>query len=445
MNELLKENQNFHSQTGQAVKVVKFLGSGGQGEVYKVKWGGKDFALKWYYAQSATWDQRTALEELIKHGKPSPEFLWPEDLVESPGVPGFGYLMGLRDQHYKSLIDLVAGRIEPSFLSLITACIGLTKAFRSLHTSGLCYRDISFGNAFFDPLTGDILICDNDNVAANRTTKSGVLGTPDFMAPEIVRMQAQPSRTTDMHSLAVLLFYMLHIGHPLMGKSVLSIRAWDTPAREKIFGKEPVFIFDPKEKSNEAVSLAKDPTGEAGGTALVYWKIYPEFLRNVFIKAFTTGLRDPDARVTELEWLTVLTKLRDSLFKCGCGTPNFYDPEAVNTEGGYSGKCWSCGKDLLLPFRIRIGKIDVMLNADTKLYPHHRTGDHAQCDYSKAIAEVTRHPTDPNIWGLKNLGTEKWVATMPDGTHKEVEPGRSAPLLKKTRINFKTIEGEILY
>ena len=75
------------------------------------------------------------------------------------------------------------------------------------------------------------------------------------------------SRTTDAHSLAVLLFHMLFIGHPLMGKKMLSIRSWDAVSQQVLFGKEPVFIFDPKDKSNEALDLAQDPTGESGGTA----------------------------------------------------------------------------------------------------------------------------------------------------------------------------------
>lgn len=63
---------------------------------------------------------------------------------------------------------------------------------------------------FFDPDTGDVLICDNDNVSANGIDNSSVYGTPRFMAPEIVMGQAKPSRNTDLYSLAVLLFYMFN-------------------------------------------------------------------------------------------------------------------------------------------------------------------------------------------------------------------------------------------
>jgi len=446
MNELLQPGQLVQSRSGHPCKVLKFLGGGGQGEVYKAEWCGGEYALKWYYDNSATTDQRAALETLISEGKPSEKFLWPEDLAEASGVQGFGYIMRLRPSQYKSLVDLVTGRIQPMFLSLIAAGLEFTRAFRLLHNKGLCYRDISFGNAFLDPDTGDVLICDNDNVAINRKSQGGLLGTPDFMAPEIVRMEALPSNKTDLYSLAVLLFYIFHLGHPLVGKRVLNIRCWDLPARNEVFGNKPVFIFDPDDDSNAALDLAHDPTGETGGTALINWNIYPRFFRDTFIKAFTTGVREPDARVTELEWLDTLANLRDSLFKCACGTPNFYDPEMIKASGGQPAPCWSqsCRRVPKLPFRIRIGKAVVMLNADSRLYPHHMD-DGRHFDFSKPVAEVVRHPTDPNVWGLKNVSGDKWVATLSNGALKDVEQGRSVPLATNTKINFGKVEGEIRY
>ena len=84
-----------------------------------------------------------------------------------------------------------------------------------------------------------------------------------------------------------------------------------------------------------------------------------------------------------------------------------------------------------------------MLNAETKLYQHHHDGKH---DFSKAVAEVSRHPTDPNIWGLKNTSGQKWTATMADGSFKDVEVGRSVPLASGVKVQFEgNIEGEIRY
>ena len=268
MSQLLKNGQTVRTQSGQACRVRSLLGAGGQGEVYRAEWTGQDFALKWYHAHTATAAQRATLERLVSvHKAPSDRFLWPLDLALSDDVSGFGYVMRLREPRFRGLLDLMLNRIDPTFAALVQASFDLVDSFFKLHADGLCYRDISFGNVFFDPKTGDVLICDNDNVTENRSPITGILGTPDFMAPEIVRGDALPSRQTDLFSLAVLLFYLFHVGHPLQGKRILQIRCWDLPARRKLFGNEPLFIFDPRDATNAAVGTDIDPLGEAGANA----------------------------------------------------------------------------------------------------------------------------------------------------------------------------------
>ena len=169
MNDLLTPGQVVQTKiSGQPCQVEKFLGGGGQGEVYSAQWGGKLVALKWYFAHTATADQREALEKLILEPSPSQDFLWPQDLAWADGVPGFGYVMPLRESRFKGLLDLVTGKIDPAFRERVTLGLGLADNFHKLHAKGFCYRDISFGNAFFDPDTGAVRICDNDNVTENR-------------------------------------------------------------------------------------------------------------------------------------------------------------------------------------------------------------------------------------------------------------------------------------
>jgi DNA-binding helix-hairpin-helix protein with protein kinase domain len=176
MNQLLKLNQIIQLDNGENSTVKEFLGSGGQGEVYRIEIQGHSFALKWYFPAQATNEQRDSIKELIKVGAPNGNFLFPLHLATSPENDEFGYIMPLRPDNYKNISDLMKRRIEPSFTELLTATIQLTDSFLELHAKGLCYRDISFGNFFIDPNTGDILICDNDNVTVNNvSTKIDVL------------------------------------------------------------------------------------------------------------------------------------------------------------------------------------------------------------------------------------------------------------------------------
>ncbi len=444
MNDLLKSGQILPTLvSGQPCEIQSFLGSGGQGEVYRVRWGGNEFALKWYFPQTATEDQWEALRRLVEtHRCPSDAFLWPLDLLRVPGIAGFGYVMRLREKRYRSLLDLMMGRADPSFQTRVTAGLRLVDCFFQLHSEGLCYCDISFGNAFFDPQLGDVLICDNDNVRENRPKKVAVLGTPDFMAPEIIRGEALPSRQTDLYSLSVLLFYMFHVSHPLQGKRLLSIRSWDYPARKKLFGEQPLFIFDPHDASNQAVGKDVDPLGEAGASALSYWPIYPAFIRAAFTRAFTTGLTDPDGgRVLEGEWRQLLSRLRDAIALCpGCKSQNFYDDEAAPADR----KCWSCRKPMIYPFRMKLGKTEIVLNLGARLYSHHLDDRFSDFDFTTNVAEVISHPSDPKIWGLRNNSASKWVVTLSDGSVREIEPKQSVRLAGDSRIHFGKIEGTLI-
>lgn len=439
MSQLLARGQKVRTEsTGLTCEVLKFLGGGGQGEVYEAVLGGKKVALKWYYPASATTEQRAALETLTAMGAPSSKFLWPVELASS-GLADYGYVMSLRDARYKSIVDMMKRRIEPSFRALATVGLELSHSFLQLHARGLCYRDISFGNAFFDPNTGEVLICDNDNVTVDSQTSGGVYGTPRFMAPEIVRGDAVPSSQTDLFSLSVLLFYMFVMHHPLEGKRELEIKCLDLPAMKKLYGTEPLFIFDPNDHSN-----APDTAHQRN--ALVFWAIYPKFLRELFIKAFTEGIRDPlHGRVRESNWRSVMVRLRDCIIYCGhCKAENFCDSDAISITNKADTVCWSCKRPLQPPPRLRIARTEVMLNHDANLFPHH-VDDERKYDFTQPLATVTRHPTEPNIWGLKNLSRENWSATNIKGEVNDVRPGRSVTLAVGTRINFGRSEGEISF
>ncbi|NEP83285.1 MAG: serine/threonine protein kinase [Okeania sp. SIO3B3] len=499
--QLLKDGQNIKTFSGANCIVKKRLGEGGQGEVYQVNINGKLMALKWYFPHILEQDprQKQRLQKAIQMGAPNDRFLWPIDLVRTRGKPSsYGYIMPLREPRFKSLNDLVKRRIESSFHALVTAGFELADSYYQLHTKGLCYRDISFGNAFFDPDTGEVRICDNDNVDVNKMPGT-VAGTPRFMAPEIVRGEANPSTQTDLFSLTVLLFYILFNHHPLEGAKEQAIHCLDPAAMTKIYGTEAVFIFDPDDDSNRPVPGVQD-------NPLVFWPIYPQSLRDLFIRAFTDGIRDPEnGRVQENEWRKIMLNLRDSILYCPhCGEQNFYDVDALKKQGKLN-PCWNCHKEIVTPPRIRIsskdnererenewrkimlnlqdsiiycphcgeqnfydidalkkqGKLNpcwncqkeiiiprtssskiIMLNHDTKLFPHH-VDDGKKYDFSEPVAEVVRNPKNPNLWGLKNLSAAKWVVTTADNNMKDVEPGRSVTMAVGTKINFGTEQGEI--
>jgi len=434
MSNMLKAGERLRdASTGKPVSVLELLGDGGQGEVYRVSFAGTEYAAKWYFPSTATPLLRSRIERLVEKGAPNDKFLWPLSVLVKDGSNGFGYLMPLRESRYSGLSPVVRGKARATLTAVATAGIQLSDSFLQLHHKGLCYCDISFGNIFLDPRRGDIAICDNDNVTVNRDKNMAVLGTMRFMAPEVVRGESLPGTQTDLYSLAVFFFYMLMREHPLHGKKESSVHCMDDPAALEIYGKNPVFMFDPKDRSNE-------PHPEYHAHVELLWRLCPSYLRRLFLQSFTDGIRDPDRRVRESEWRSAFCRWRDTMVDCAaCGTENSFDDSAKSAAF-----CWApeCGKALTAPVALKIGSITVTCRADRKLYRHHLDGSY---DFSMPIAEVTPNPKDPNVKGLKNLSTAKWVVTLKDGRLRDIEPGRTISLEHARSISFGAAEGRFVH
>ncbi len=408
--------------------VGEVLGEGGQGTVFRLSGpGGRDLALKWYRHGTAPPGQRDALLALVDRPAPSAGFLWPMDVVD--GAAGdFGYVMPLRPEAYSSVADLLTGRVDAPFSVVVRLALSLADDFLQLHAQGLCYRDISLGNVFFDPTTGRALICDNDNVGVDGESNAQVLGTARFMAPEIVRGEAHPSTATDLYSLAVLVFYVLMVHHPLVGRSELAHPCLDAAADLALFGTDPRFVFDPVDDTN-----APDPVEHAG--VLQLWELFPGFVRAEFVRAFTVGLHQPAARVREGVWRARMARLLDGVVRCGCGRENF------TVDGRGFTPCWGCGRTVEVALLLRTPGSLLVLNAGTRVVGHHLRHDY---DYDTVVGRVVAHPTNPGVWGLQNVGDEPWTATL-DGRSREVAPGRSVGLVPGTvlRLGARTV-GELV-
>lgn len=426
----IKNGTILISESGNKYKVVSLLGAGGQGEVYDVECNGQHYALKWYFKGSATARQKKLLETIIAKGAPDESFLWPLELVVPSQGDLFGYIMPLRPKKYKSIVDLMKKRVNPSFYVLCRTAFNLTKGYQKLHGMGAKYQDISFGNLFFNPDNGDVLICDNDNVSYDNSKPGGVLGTPGFMAPEIVRGEKRPSKDTDRYSLAVLLFYLFMVNHPLEGKQEANIKCMDMAARVKLYGTDPIFIFDPDNKTNRPVKGIHD-------NANIYWPLYPERLRQLFTKSFTIGLTQPSKRVTEPEWMALFANMMSGMLTCSCGASVFYDEE-LETKG-LAHECWNCRKAVNVPSKLIVGKNRVLLNQSTKIMRHHIYGDY---DMETVVGSVIQNPKNPALWGIRNEDKVNWTYEKPNGMQIPVEIGRTAGIAGGVKIHFSETVGE---
>ena len=404
------------------VQVLRGLGGGTQGQVFEVAVGGERLALKWYLPSCLERDphlERRLLES-IRATAPSRAFLWPIALLRPTAAslplirsrhPGFGYLMELRPPQFVGAVEHYGGRLDISLRQALRASFFLAEAFHALHSKGLCYKDISLGNLFLEAETGCILVCDNDNVDVDGRDLGSVLGTPGFMAPEILMKQGRPGANSDLFSLAVLIFRMLTRHDPLKGRQELQIRCLDEPARRRLYGEIPLFIFDPDDERNRP-----DPVEHAA--ALVTWPIYPKALQALFIQTLATGMRAPQQRALTGQWMEALAAVLDQRQLCpSCGSEHF----------GSQARCWQCGHSLSRAAALRSANGLVMACTDNDLHAHHFDSLEVP-RLDQPIARVVAHPSDPTLQGLRNLSNQPWRATAAGGQQVVVDPGKTCNL-----------------
>ncbi|HZC27524.1 MAG TPA: hypothetical protein VE287_10910 [Actinopolymorphaceae bacterium] len=416
----------------QVLEVGRLLGAGTQGLVYEVaaRDVGRNLALKWYRSGSASTGQFDRISRLLALGAPGRAFLWPIDIARAENRRSFGYVMPARDAGFESLATLMSARVQVPLEVVCCAAANLSDAFLALHASGLCYADISFGNLFVDPGSGDIQICDNDNVCVDGE-RSDVLGTPYFMAPEIVRGEAAPSIVADRHALAVVLFYLLLRHHPLFGAREHALNDLTPDSLRALLGEQPLFIFDPDDGSNRPVSAAQD-------NPIIIWPALPGYVRELFTTAFTAGLRDPEAgRVAESQWRSAMRRLGDLVQRCGaCGSQQFYDsarPRAVCAQP-------DCRAALPEPARL-VTHTTVVLDPGKTIRKHHFAPVRDE-KADVAVGRVIRHPQTGMI-ALRNASAQPWLLHREDRPDANVEPGMAVTIRDGMSISVDGTKGQL--
>jgi len=105
----------------------------------------------------------------------------------------------------------------------------LSRAVKRLHAAGLAHSDLSYKNVLVDPEGGNACIIDNDSLVVPGKFPPDVVGTPDFIAPEVMATRSLkvgnadkklPNINTDKHALAVLIYMYLFYRHPLRGGKI---------------------------------------------------------------------------------------------------------------------------------------------------------------------------------------------------------------------------------
>ncbi len=422
------QNSKFTAADGHEYRYDFELGVGGQAVVWKVTRlsDGHSMALKLFKNPPTGGDltkQQDRLKKVINASHQIAESL-PQSLVCYPQsihmMNGeFGVFMELAngrpldaksllgwvtpyEQYLKAESDAFTSVVQrrDKYHHYLLAGFHLCRALRVIHRHGMTHCDLSLGNVFFDPESGNVSLIDCDNLACGDLLPPKVAGTPGYRAPELITTaNPTPGPDTDLHSLATVLFYLLMFRHPLIGNTGAD---WNPSLKteDEAFGKKAIFTEHPTSKKNRF----------GGGLPFA---ALPKEVRELFISAFTEGLTISNKRPSAATWAQVLWKALECMAECSRCRQRFFISDSHST-------CLFCGaENRVQRWRLRFSNGKKMLAAHgRKLYEHHL--DNAEFLFQRPMAELKE--TERGMT-LKNLSATTWTVHLASGAVQQCEHG----------------------
>ncbi len=299
----------------------------------------------------------------------------------------------------------------------------LARAIDRMYRAGFAHCDFSFNNIFINTKTGQASIIDLDNLAVEGFLTPRVIGTPGFIAPELDSDRTRlPDHTTDAHSLAVIIFFMLLGRHPLVGIKK------NPHLEDRLFGSDALFTEHPADRRN---TFAPDIG--------FHYEELPSAIRKLFMQAFVDGLHDPARRPSATQWIDPLWASVDTMVACRhCCQTTPVQSLTHSTIHPPANQCIFCGKALRGPlFALRFSNGQVKaLEEGSRLYPHHLLGNAHQYDFSTVLADCKKHCSGEII--LANRSARPITAHFRSGNQKSIQQQQGFPLKTTRRIEFSS-------
>lgn len=406
-------------------------------------------------------------------------FCWPERIVEWQGntgivVPAYAkHFFFQYDQNHlgkekqgkwfssAKLLRTIDPRERGDFLSYLRISLNVARAVRRMHAAGLAHSDLSYKNVLIDPHGGNACIIDVDGLVVPGKYPPDVIGTPDFIAPEVLcdtTNKVLPSQATDKHALAVLIYmYLLH-RHPLRGGRFFGPDVETEEEEELLMGSQPLYIEHPTDHANRNMKreFGDDFDKCKPWADLDHFgadRIAGPFLAELFNRAFTDGLKNPLRRPLADEWERAVVKTTDRLQPCS--NPNCMGKWYV-FDGSRHPRCPFCGTEYrgLLPklefYSCKPGKMSFLpenyqlmvfngqslskWHVNKNVFPNEKL---TPADKARQAYFILHN----GKWLLVNERLPSMFEIKSDGSKVQKKPGEYVVLEDNTRILLSTEEG----
>ena len=344
------------------------------------------------------------------------------------------------------------------WLKYLAIAVKIARSARRMHAAGLAHSDLSYKNILVNPRSGSACMIDIDGLVVPGKFPPDVLGTPDFIAPEVLRTlklpltdknRSLPRRETDQHALAVLIYMYLLYRHPLRGGKAHDM---SDPQRDEelMMGEKSLFIEHPTDKSNRPnLKDVKPSSLPYADTGKMPYTLTGPYLKAMFDRAFIDGLHAPHLRPTADEWETALVKTVDLVQPCAnakCDHKWFVFDNSTKPTCPFCGTSYkgmlpvlnlysSDGKGNFRPDNHRL-----MVYTNQYLYPWHASrkvvpNEKLTAEQRKPVGYFVFHQ---GKWLLVN----QTLAGLKDAdTGKPVPPGSSVELIDGQKLLLNPDDG----
>ena len=315
------EQQRVTDEAGVEFTLGAKIAGGAQGSVYRVA-GHPEYAIK-LLNHPEDLEKIAAVRRLPLDGLPVAA---PITLIRQGG---HGYLMRLASDMTPIREPYLPREFGPRettaawYLSTgglkrrLAIAANMADGIAALHERGLAYVDLNPNNVMVsdDHARTETWLIDTDNLTSRADPKWDILGFPGYAAPERLTRHSPPSTLADTYILAIHVFRLLVLRHPLEG---IAADALDGDTARDLWDRgELAYVGDPNDDSNR-IAPRSFPAG-------IFPIVMSGRMNQLAERTFTAGRLDPTKRPGSARWREVLFSALDNVIECasGCGWTYF--------------------------------------------------------------------------------------------------------------------------